>query len=80
MSLEYTRSAAKHGISYDDTEHAIRNARLRLLHEYHGETQLLVIGPDRSGAYLEVVLVPALQPSRVIHSDRLRPKFYNLLR
>ncbi len=49
-------------------------------YEYEGEERLLVIGPDTSGAMLELVAVPADSPARIIHADRLRPKFYDYLR
>ncbi len=49
-------------------------------YEYHGEERLLVIGPDASGAMLELVAVPADEPTRIIHADRLRPKVYDYLR
>ncbi|HTN57084.1 MAG TPA: hypothetical protein VL043_02340 [Protaetiibacter sp.] len=49
-------------------------------YEYLGEERLLVIGPDTSGAMLELVAVPADEPTRIIHADRLRPKFYDYLR
>jgi hypothetical protein len=44
-----------------------------------GEERLFVIGPDSSGNLLELVAVPAAEPTRVIHADRLRPKFYDAL-
>jgi hypothetical protein len=38
-----------------------------------------IIGPDRAGRLLEIVVVPSRVPRRVIHVDVLRPKFYGLL-
>ncbi|WP_234354111.1 hypothetical protein [Janibacter massiliensis] len=49
-------------------------------YEYDGEERLLVIGPDRLGRLLELVAVPVTEPSRIIHADRLRPKFFDYLR
>jgi len=49
-------------------------------YDYRGQERLLVIGPDTSGAMLELVAVPAHSPTRIIHADRLRPKFYDYLR
>jgi hypothetical protein len=46
--------------------------------EYEGEVQMLVIGPSRTGALLELV-VPTDEPHRVIHADKLRAKFYKYL-
>lgn len=48
--------------------------------EYDGEDRLLIIGPDRSGTLLELVAVPVDGPARIIHADRLRPKFYDYLK
>jgi hypothetical protein len=73
-------SAHRHGISDGDILHAWRNAVRLIEYEYHGEERLLVIGPDASGAMLELVAVPADEPTRIIHADRLRPKFYDYLR
>lgn len=47
---------------------------------YDGEERLLVIGADASGRLLELVAVPADGPTRIIHADILRPKFYDYLR
>lgn len=49
-------------------------------YEYDGEERLLVIGPDTTGAMLELVAVPADAPARIIHAEQLRPKFYDYLR
>ena len=46
--------------------------------EYNGELQLLIIGPSRNGAMLELV-VPDSEPQRIIHADALRAKFYKYL-
>lgn len=72
-------SAYKHGIEEADIRHALRNiVRYREI-EADGELRMLIIGPDRSGGYLEIVAVPSANPQRVIHADRLRAKFYDLL-
>ncbi len=49
-------------------------------YDYDGDERLLVIGADRHGRMLELVAVPADAPTRIIHADRLRPKFYEFLR
>lgn len=56
------------------------NAMRLIEYDYEGEDRLLVIGPDRQGRMLELVAVPTDQPTRVIHADRLRPKFHDYLR
>ena len=73
-------SARKHGIPDADTLHAWENAIRVVEYEYDGEDRLLVIGPDRSGAMLELIAVPVDEPLRIIHSDRLRPSRYDYLR
>lgn len=73
-------SASKHGIPDSDIMHAWRNAVRLVEYEYHGDERLLVIGPDASGAMLELVAVPAPSPTQIIHADRLRAKFYEYLR
>lgn len=73
-------SAFKHGIAEADILHAFANA-IRLVEiEQYGEERLIVIGPDRAGAWLELVAVPAESADRIIPADRLRPKFYGFLR
>jgi uncharacterized DUF497 family protein len=78
--VEVTPSARKHEVEDADIQHAWRNALRLVEYEYLGEDRLLVIGPDRHGRLLELVAVPAQAPVRIIHADRLRPKFYDYLR
>jgi uncharacterized DUF497 family protein len=78
--VEIRPSARKHGIHDADIDHAWRNATRLVEYEYEGEERLLVIGPDRHGRMLELVAVPAGDPTSIIHADRLRPTFYDYLR
>lgn len=78
--MEIRSSASKHGVSEVDILHAWRNALRYVEYEYDGEERLLVIGPDRSGALLELVAVPASSPTRLIHADLLRSAFFGYLR
>ncbi|MGL5867382.1 MAG: hypothetical protein ACRCYX_16180 [Dermatophilaceae bacterium] len=74
-----TDSAFRHGISEADILHAYTNA-IRLVEiEQYGEDRLIVIGPDRAGNWLELVAMPTKETDRIIHADRLRPKFYDFL-
>lgn len=59
--MEVRASARKHGINDDAMLHAYRNALRYVELEYHGEVQLLVIGPDQTGRLLELV-IPADEP------------------
>ena len=77
--MEIRQSARRHGINDADIQHAWGNAMRLIEYDYDGEDRLLVIGPDRQGQLLELVAVPADQPARVIHADRLRTKFHGYL-
>lgn len=78
--MEIRGSARKHGITDAEIEHAWENAIRLVEYEYDGEERLLVIGADQHGRLLELVAVPAGGPTRIIHADRLRPRFYDYLR
>jgi hypothetical protein len=77
--VEVRNSARRHGVKDDDMLHAFRNALRVIELEYNGHVQLLVIGPARDGALLELVL-PTGDPQRIIHAMPLRPSFYAYLR
>ncbi|WP_188829571.1 hypothetical protein [Nocardia camponoti] len=78
--MRITQSARKHGVADVDILHAWDNALRLVEYEYSGEERVLVIGPDVAGRLLELVAVPVDGPSRIIHADRLRPKFHDYLR
>lgn len=76
--MEIADSARKHGVRDEDMQHAIRYP-LRVV---PGAGRDLVIGADRSGRLLEVVVLdddPDEEPV-VIHAMPLRPKFHRYLR
>ena len=76
--MEIADSARKHGILNEDIEHVVHHP-IRVL---AGEGRDLVIGADRSGQLLEVVILdddPNEEPV-VIHAMPLRSKFHNYLR
>lgn len=70
--MEIRPSARKHGIS-DAAIIAWENALRYVEYEYDGEERLLVIGPDLSGHLLELVAVPADEPTRIVHADHSAP-------
>jgi uncharacterized DUF497 family protein len=80
LTVEIVGSARKHDVSDDDIAHAWDNAIRLVEYEYDGEERLLVIGPDQRCQMLELVAVPADEPTRIIHADRLRAKFFDYLR
>lgn len=78
--MEVTTSAASTASTTPIIQHAWANAIRLVEYGYDGEERLLAIGPDRYGRMPELVAVPAGEPTRIIHADRLRPKFYDYLR
>jgi hypothetical protein len=75
--VEIADSARKHGVLDEDMQHAIRHP-LRVV---PGDGRDLVIGADRSGRLLEVVILdddPEQEPI-VIHAMTLRAKFHRYL-
>jgi len=78
MQIEW--SARRHGVSDADIRHAFDHAIRYVEYEYEGEERILVIGADRRGELLELVVVPIDAPARIIHADVLRSKFYGYLR
>lgn len=73
--MEIAESARRHGIADDDICHAARNA-LRAVSE--GD-RLLLIGADRNGTLLEIVVLDADGDPVAIHAMPLRQKFYRYL-
>lgn len=78
--MHISDSARKHGVDDEDIVHAWENAIRYVEYEYQGEERLLVIGADRHGRMPELVAVPVDEPARIVHADRLRPKFLDYLR
>lgn len=77
--MEIHTSARKHGIADEDIRHAIDHA---LAIEDAGEDsdRWLVIGPDRAGNLLEVVVLITIEDAQLaIHAMRMRAKFRRLI-
>ncbi len=80
MRVKFHDSARKHGVAEEDAKHAINHA---LAIEDAGEDpdRWLVIGPDRAGNPLEVVvLVTEGNVELVIHAMAMRAKYQRLLK
>jgi hypothetical protein len=78
--VEIHRSARKHGVADDDIVHAIDHA---LAVEDIGEDpdRWLVLGPDRAGNLLEVVvLITTTGAQLAIHAMPMRAIYERLLR
>lgn len=76
-AVEIADSARKHGIADEDMRHATR-VPFRLVAQ--ADDRVLVIGPDRNGNLLEVVVLDPDGDAVIIHADDLRPKFYVYLK
>lgn len=76
--MEVLRSAFRHGILIQDIHHAVQHA---LVVEQIGEdpTRYLLLGGDRAGRLLELVLLDRPQGPVVIHAMGMRAKYRRLL-
>lgn len=79
MTLEILGSARRHGVAHKDILHAIDHA-LAIEDAGNEPDRWLVLGPDRAGNLLEVVvLITAEAIQLVIHAMPMRDKFRRLL-
>jgi hypothetical protein len=76
--VEIAGSARKHAIDDSDILHALA---LPMRQIRQGEAdRILIIGPDRRGRLLEIVILdPDSDEPVVIHAMQLRRKFYRFL-
>ncbi len=77
--MEVHESAHNHGVADQDSLHAVDHA---LATEDAGEDpdRWLVLGPDRAGNLLEVVVMTTREGGQlIIHAMPMRPKFQRLL-
>jgi len=76
--VEVHESARRHGIADEDIDHAVDNA---LAIEDAGEDpdRWLVLGPDRAGNLLEVVVLATDERHIAIHAMPMRPRYRRLL-
>ena len=77
--VEIHRSARRHGVDDDDITHAIAH-RLVVDDLDEDPDRWLVLGPDRAGNLLEVVVLISIDGNEfVIHAMPMRPKYRKLL-
>jgi hypothetical protein len=77
--VEIHASARRHGVEDEDILHAVDHA---LAFEDAGEDpdRWLLIGPDRAGNLLEVVVMTTLEEMSIaIHAMPMRPKYERLM-
>jgi hypothetical protein len=72
--MDVADSARKHGVSDDDMHHAVA-----LAVRQGSADRVPVIGPDRVGALLEIVVLDPDTEPVIIHAMPLRAKFYRFL-
>ncbi len=83
--LRYVRvdihdSARRHGIRDGDIEHAVSNAlSTDVLDEGTDDERLLLLGPDRAGNILEIVMLMLQDLPIAIHAMSMRPKYRKML-
>lgn len=77
--MDLLGSAFRHEITAADIHHALRHAAVV---DEIGEdpTRYLVLGPDRAGNLLELVVLDRREGPAVIHAMPMRAKYQKLLR
>ena len=80
--MEIHPAARKHGVPDDDIRHAVEQALVGYaLEQGEGEPRrTLLLGPDRAGNLLEIVVLELDDGDRIaIHAMRMRPSYTDLL-
>ena len=76
--MEILASGRRHGIAGEDIQHCIEKA-LVIEEVAEDPVRYLVLGPDRAGNLLELVVLDRPQGPAVIHAMKMRPKYRVLL-
>jgi uncharacterized DUF497 family protein len=77
--VEIHEAARKHGVVDEDIHHAIDHA-LTIEDAGQDPDRWLVLGPDRAGNLLEVVVLTTVEDAQLaIHAMPMRAKFTRLL-
>jgi len=76
--MDVLPSAFRHGVDEEDIEHVLRNA---IVVEEVGEDPIrfLVLGPDRAGNLLELVVMDRPDGPAVIHAMPMSAQYQGLL-
>lgn len=76
--MDVLRSAFRHNVGAEDIQHALRNAVV--IEEVDQDpVRYLVLGPDRGGQVLELVVMDRPQGPAVMHAMPMRAKYRRLL-
>lgn len=76
--MEILSSGRRHGVEDEDIQHCIANA-VAIEEVAEDPVRFLVLGPDRAGNLLELVILDRPQGPAVIHAMKMRPKYRHLL-
>lgn len=76
--VEILASGRRHGIADEDIQHCTEKA-LVIEEVANDPVRYLVLGPDRAGNLLELVVLDRPQGPAVIHAMKMRPKYRGLL-
>lgn len=77
--MEIHPSARRHGVADEDIRHAIDHA-LAIEDAGDDPDRWLVVGPDRAGNLLEVVVLVTIEGAQLaIHAMKVRAKFRRLI-
>jgi uncharacterized DUF497 family protein len=77
--VEIHPSARKHGVADEDMRHAVDHA-LAIDDAGEDPDRWLVVGPDRAGNLLEVVVLITIEDAQLaIHAMGMRAKFRRLI-
>jgi hypothetical protein len=76
--VEVLPSAHRHGVAKEDMQHVLDNAAV--VEEVEEDPiRYLVLGPDRSGNFLELVILDRPQGPAVIHAMTMTTQYRRLL-
>lgn len=76
--MEILPSSRRHGIDDEDIQHCVMNAVV-IEEVAEDPVRYLVLGPDRAGNLLELVILDRPHGPAVIHAMKMRPKYRRLL-
>lgn len=76
--MEVLPSALRHRVEPEDIQHALRNAVV-MEESADDPVRYLVLGPDRAGNLLELVVMDRPQGPAVIHAMGMRAQYRRLL-
>ncbi len=76
--MEILPSSRRHGNDNEDIQHCVENAVV-IEEVAEDPVRYLVLGPDRAGSLLELIVLDRPQGPAVIHAMKMRPKYGHLL-